>query len=92
MNKRAVGVIFIGIAAFLYGIRYLSAAILSFKIPSSFEMLLDTEGQGPLVWSILSLIIGIIYLLYDDVKGYFVESAKTIKNHWNKIDHEIEND
>ncbi|UVI29369.1 hypothetical protein [Paenibacillus spongiae] len=76
MHKRTAGIVFIAIAAFLYGIRYLSAAIFGSNVSSwdadLFRQMLAYVGKGPLVLSVLSLLIGILYLLFAE----FGEPAK----------------
>ncbi|OAB45265.1 hypothetical protein [Paenibacillus glacialis] len=76
MNRRGTGIIFISIGAFLYGIRYISAAIFGSNVSSwnesLFQAMLDSVGSGPVILSVLSFIIGIIYLIISE----FGESLK----------------
>ncbi len=69
MNKRAAGVAFCGIAAFLFIMRYLVAAL--FEIPSSigtlFPLKEEIASPTPVVLSILSLLIGIGYLVWAEI-------------------------
>jgi len=104
MGRRTAGVVFIGIAAFLYGVKYLSAAIFGSNVSSwngdLFERLLDYVGNGPIVWSVISLVIGIFYLIYAEFEDKRIASGsgrnqtgeeregvvKTIKENWNRVD------
>ncbi|MCQ6563755.1 hypothetical protein [Paenibacillus mendelii] len=92
MNKRTTGVVFICIAAFLYGIRYLSAAIFASNVSSwnanLFRDMLGYVGKGPLILSILSLVVGIIYILIAEfgqsMKGASSPLTDKIRENWNK--------
>jgi len=103
MGRRATGNVFIGIAAFLYGVKYLSAAIFGSNAPSwnevFFERLLAYVGNGPIVLSIISLIIGIFYLIFAEFEGKKNERGSEgnqgskeegivnkIKENWNRVD------
>ncbi|MFD0712822.1 hypothetical protein [Paenibacillus sp. GCM10027626] len=98
MSKRATGVVFICIAAFLYGMRYVSAAIFGSNVTSwsaeLFDSLLSYIGNGLLIWSIISLAAGVIYLLWAEQdkkqgKGRGGEQSqliRQIKENWNKVD------
>lgn len=67
MSRRSVGVALIGIAAFLYGIRYLAAAIFGSNLSSwsseLFRSMLSYVGNGPVIASWVALIAGVGYLL-----------------------------
>ncbi|WP_223067914.1 hypothetical protein [Paenibacillus caui] len=88
MNKRATGMMFIGIAAFLYGIRYLAAAIFSSNITSwsteLFHTMLDYIGNGPLVLACISLAIGVIYLLIAEFGTHMQRQMDRVKQNWNE--------
>jgi len=104
MSRRAAGMVFISIAAFLYGVKYLSAAIFGSSAPSwnedLFEGLLDYVGNGPIVLSVISLLIGIIYLIFAEIEDKRIASGqsgnqtgeeregvmKQIKDNWNRVD------
>jgi hypothetical protein len=89
MQRRTVGMIFICIAAFLYGIRYISAAIFGSNVSSwdssLFKEMLHYVGNGPSVFSVLSLIVGIIYLVISEFEQYFRGIVKQIKRSWNEF-------
>lgn len=74
MNRRATGMIFISIGAFLYGIRYICAAIFGSNISSwdesLFQMMLNSVGNGPLILSVLSVIVGVFYLIISEFGGF----------------------
>ncbi|MBN2984497.1 hypothetical protein [Cohnella algarum] len=87
MQRRTAGVVFICIAAFLYGIRYISAAIFGSNASSwSYELfraMLGYIGNGPLIASIASLIVGIAYLVASE-KDWLKKNAEQIKENWNE--------
>jgi len=67
MNKRGAGVSFCFIAAFLFSVKYISAAIFGSGVSSwsheLFHHMLDYVGNAPVILSVISLGIGIIYLV-----------------------------
>ncbi len=73
MNRRAAGTVFCAIAAFLYGCRYVATAILmsnsaewSKEIVNQF---LSYIGSPLLIASIISLIVGAIYLYMGELES-----------------------
>ena len=72
MNKRGTGAIFCLIAAILYAARYLAAAIFMTGISSwnsnLFENGLEYVGSSLLTLSVVSLIIGIAYLIWAEIE------------------------
>ncbi len=71
MNKRAAGVAFVFIAAFLFLGRYIVAAIFMSN-PSSMDAALFSHGleyvgSPLLILSIISLVIGCIYLFLAEI-------------------------
>lgn len=70
MNKRGVGAIFCFIAAILFATKYISAAIFMSGALSwdseLFQAGLGYVGSPLQVLSVISLIIGIIYLAYAE--------------------------
>lgn len=72
MNKRGTGAIFCLIAAILYAARYLAAAIFMSGISSwnsnLFENGLEYVGSSLLTLSVVSLIIGIAYLIWAEIE------------------------
>lgn len=72
MNKRGTGVVFCLIATILFVARYLSAAIyLSGTTYLDYELFhngLEYVGSGLLIFSIISVIIGSVYLILAEVE------------------------
>lgn len=69
MNKRYTGLGFCFIAAFLFASRYISAAILgsgNLIDEQSFEAMLVNIGTPLLFASIISLVLGIVYLILGE--------------------------
>ncbi|KJS03722.1 MAG: DNA helicase [Peptococcaceae bacterium BRH_c4a] len=71
MSRRTVGVTLISIAAFLYGVRYLSAAIFGSGVSSwnrdLFESMLEYVGHGLSIWAVVALVVGVAYLVWAEV-------------------------
>lgn len=71
MNRRATGTVFCLIAALLYSVKYISAAIFGSNITSwnagLFNAMLEYMGNGLNYISLLSLITGIIYLVIAEL-------------------------
>jgi hypothetical protein len=92
MHKRTAGIILLCISAFLYGIRYVSAAIFGSNVSSwdsqLFDAMLDYVGKGPLVLSVLALIAGIVYLIIAELESSIAQHIKKIKENWNDFDNE----
>lgn len=82
MSRRVTGTIFISIAAFLYGIRYVSAALLgsgSFDgTEEMFNVLLTSVGTKLIFFSKLSLIVGIVYLIWAEIEDNIGKIRKTL--------------
>lgn len=72
MNKRAAGISLIAIAAFLYSVRYISAAIWGSTTTSwsidLFDNLLNNVGLAPLYFSWIALAAGILYLYHAEAE------------------------
>lgn len=72
MNKRAAGISLIAIAAFLYGVKYMSAAIWGSGTNTwnsdLFNNFLNSVGQAPLYFSWIALAAGIVYLYQAEVE------------------------
>ncbi|MCX7570290.1 hypothetical protein OS242_09975 [Tumebacillus sp. DT12] len=73
MTRRSAGVAFIGFAIWLFGIRYVAAAIYGAGISvdneyskETFARFLSYIGDLPLTLSIVSLVIGLLYLLWAE--------------------------
>ncbi|RAR45069.1 hypothetical protein [Paenibacillus sp. MDMC362] len=86
MNNKTMGIIFICISAFLYGIRYLTAAIAGIYTPWTFADLLSEIGKGPLIFSIISLILGILCIMVPIIRKWLAEDLKQIKDNWEELD------
>ncbi|URN93827.1 MAG: hypothetical protein NAG76_18645 [Candidatus Pristimantibacillus lignocellulolyticus] len=84
--KNTIGIIFICISAFLYGIWYLSAAIYGSGMSSwsrdLFKSMLEYVGPGPLILSCISLITGLVILLYSNLKNRIKIESQLIKENW----------
>ena len=72
MNRRAAGVCFCAIAAVLFAARYLTAARFGSGVLSwdagLFRAMLEYVGTPLLTLSILSLVAGIAYLIFSEIK------------------------
>lgn len=72
IDKRGTGVIFCFIASLLFAARYITAAIFMSGVSSWDSMLftagLEYQGYGLLVFSVISLIIGMIYLVWAEIE------------------------
>ena len=72
MSRRTTGVILIGISAFLYGTRFIAAAIWGSGFSSwnseNFLALLGYVDQGLTAWSIAALVVGLIYLAWGEIE------------------------
>lgn len=70
MTRRAIGVAFVSIAAFLWGIRFIAAAILgsgsNYQSEILFQNLFTYVGSAPSYMSLVSLLIGITYLVWGE--------------------------
>lgn len=73
MNRRTTGIFLLMISAFLYGVRYLSAAIFGSNVSSwnsdLFNAMLNYVGNGPKNLSIIALIVGLIYLIWAEIEA-----------------------
>jgi hypothetical protein len=74
MSRRATGVSLIAISVLIYIARMLAAAIsgsgLNTLSDNVFQTLLDNVGQEPVIFSIIALIAGLVYLLLAEVDDY----------------------
>lgn len=72
MSRRTTGVSFIGFATLLYITRFLAAAIwggnFSTWSTENFAALLSYVDQGLTNLSILALVVGIVYLVWGELK------------------------
>ena len=67
MNRRAAGVMFCCISAFLFSSRYIAAAIFGSGVTSwsakLYSAMLIYVGKTLTVWAVIALIVGIVYLV-----------------------------
>lgn len=72
MNKRTAGVMFCLIAGELFAIRYIVAALFMSGVSSwnamNFAAGLEYQGNGLLIFSIISLVVGIVYLVRAEIE------------------------
>ena len=72
MNKRGAGVAFIAISALLISVKYISAAIFGSGVlswdESLFSAMLSYVGNSLNLFSLLALLIGIIYLVAAEIE------------------------
>lgn len=72
MNKRAAGISLIAIAAFLYGVKYMSAAIWGSGTNTwnsdLFNTFSNSVGQAPLYFSWIALAAGILYIYHAEAE------------------------
>lgn len=76
MTRRAAGTVFLTIAVFLFSIRYIAAAIYGSGASlnneysrEAFQQFLSYVGSLPLILSIISLIIGIIFMVWAEFEN-----------------------
>lgn len=73
MSRRTTGTILLFISALLYATRYLSAAIFGSGISSwsqeLFQAMLINVGKGPVTFSVISLIAGLVYLVWAEAEA-----------------------
>ncbi|MFE6078213.1 hypothetical protein ACFVQB_27535 [Paenibacillus sp. NPDC057886] len=83
MSRRTTGTLLLVIAAFLYGVRYLSAAIFGSGIASwnseLFQEMLNYVGTAPQSWSIAALILGLFYLIWAEYETISSKTRESLK-------------
>ena len=71
MSKRSTGVVFCLIAALLYSTRYIAAAIFGSGVSTwnseLFNSMLEYVGGELVTLSIISLVVGIVYLIWAEL-------------------------
>lgn len=84
MSKRGTGVAFIAIAAFLFSVKYISAAIFGSGISAwnedLFNELLSYIGSPLIIASLISLIIGIVYIAWGEYEEFIVKKQQSNKS------------
>jgi hypothetical protein len=72
MSRRITGILFLAISACLYATRFITAAIwgsgFSTWSAENFINLLGYVDQGLTTWSIIALLMGLIYLIWGEVE------------------------
>lgn len=72
MNRRGTGAIFCFIGSLLFAARYITAAIFMSNVSSWDSLLfaagLEYQGDGLLIFSVISLIIGAVYLVWAELE------------------------
>jgi hypothetical protein len=72
INRRGAGVVFCFISAFLLATRYISASIFGSGVASwdkgLFNAMLKYTGNTLIILSIISLIVGIFYLVLAEIE------------------------
>jgi hypothetical protein len=80
MSRRAAGIVLVGCAALLESARYLAAAIYGSNMISwnadLFQAMLQYVGNGLVVWSRAMLIVGIVYLVWAEMRVFHSRRQK----------------
>lgn len=83
MSRRTTGTLLLVIAAFLYSVRYLSAAIFGSGVASRnselFQEMLNYVGTAPQSWSIAALILGLFYLVWAEYEATSSKTKESLK-------------
>jgi hypothetical protein len=76
MSRRTTGTLLLVIAALLYSVRYLAAAIFGSGMmgwsAENFQALLQYIGSDPLIWSATALAFGVVYLLWAEIEAIWI--------------------
>lgn len=82
MSRRATGTAFIAISAFLFGIRFIAAAIYSQGLTSwdarMFSSFLNYVDQGLTTTSLISLALGAAYLVWAELGDIFGKNQRSM--------------
>ena len=74
MSRRTTGTVLLGISAFLYSTRYLSAAIFGSSLTTwntkLFNAMLQSVGKELVTLSLIALIAGLAYLVLAEVEAF----------------------
>lgn len=83
MSRRTTGTLLLVIAAFLYGVRYLTAAIFGSGVASwssdLFQEMLNYVGTAPRNWSMVALILGLFYLIWAEYEATSSKTKESLK-------------
>lgn len=73
MSRRTTGVMLVAVAAQLFSMRYLAAAIFGSGISSwsseLFNAMLQYVGPALLTWSRIALVAGLVYLVWVEIEA-----------------------
>ena len=79
MTKRGTGVAFMAISSFLISAKYIAAAIFGSGVASwnesLYEAMLNYVGDTLSNFSILTFILGVIYLLWAEYENWVVKTS-----------------
>lgn len=96
MSRRTTGTLLLVIAALLYSVRYLSAAIFGSGVTSwdsdLFQGMLNYIGTAPRNWSIAALILGLFYLVWAEYEATSSKTKESLKRFvsYETVDQEAE--
>jgi hypothetical protein len=80
MSRRTTGTLLLFIAALLYSTRYLAAAVFGSSLTNwsaeLFNAMLENVGQGLVIWSVIALVTGLIYLAWAELETFLHSRAK----------------
>ncbi|WP_315795003.1 hypothetical protein [Paenibacillus sp. BIC5C1] len=96
MSRRTTGTLLLVIAALLYSVRYLSAAIFGSGVTSwdsdLFQGMLNYIGTAPRNWSVGALILGLFYLVWAEYEATSSKTRESLKRFvsYETVDQEAE--
>lgn len=74
MARRTTGTLLLFSAALLYSTRYLAAAVFGSALTNwsaeLFNAMLEYVGQGLVIWSLVALVTGLIYLAWAELEAF----------------------
>ena len=83
MSRRTTGTVLLAISALLYASRYLSAAIYGSSSASwsteLFNAMLQYVGPGLARWSLVALVVGIVYLGWAELEAMRASGKSSAK-------------
>ncbi|ANY75335.1 hypothetical protein BBD41_23695 [Paenibacillus ihbetae] len=88
MHNRTLGAVFIGISVVLFGIRNLTAAIITInsQVYIHFDEALQDVGKAPVILSIISLAIGLFHVYGPIFVQWFKKDLDRIESNWKEFD------
>ncbi|OOC64301.1 hypothetical protein BBD40_11865 [Paenibacillus ihbetae] len=88
MHNRTLGAVFIGISVVLFGIRYLTAAIITInsQVYIHFDEALQDVGKAPVILSIISLAIGLYHVYGSVFVQWYKKDLNRIESNWKELD------